>query len=132
MTTYRSATEFAERFASAPLLSGRASARFPVERYLEHHGARFAAEWQPARFLTLSLSGDLHAVDPSCVHTPATLIALDDDGVVPRAQMEELAARLGGPSTLHIVPTRRGHDAFLTEPGLIGPILTAALEGIRP
>lgn len=132
MTTYRTADEFAERFTAAPTIGDGAATKFPVERYLEHHGARFAAEWEPARFLALSLSGDLHVVDPSRVRTPSTLVAFENDGIAPPAQMRDLASRLGAPSELHVVAARSGHDAFLAEPGLISPIIFSTLERIRP
>lgn len=130
MTTYRSAEEFAERFSAEPE-GDDADAVFPVERYLDHHAARFAAEWQPARFLALSLSGDLHAVDPARIHTPATLIAIEDDGIVPLDQMRELATRIAAPVRLHTLPARNGHDAFLTQPATVGPIIAGALQS-RP
>ena len=125
MTTYRSATEFAERFTGGPDAASRA---FPVEGYLDHHGAKFAAAWEPARFLALSLSSDLHSVDPASISVPTTLLAIEDDGIVPPEQMKQLAARLGGSVGLHLLPSRNGHDAFLTQPDTIGPALAAALE----
>ena len=135
MTTYRSAREFGERFA-APLAlhdAGRpAGATFPVEQYLLHHGEKFAARYAPERFLALSLSGDLHRVDPAAIRTPAVLVAAEGDTLVPEPQMRDLARRLGAPNRLLVVPTRHGHDAFLTEPTKIGRILSAALRGKVP
>jgi homoserine O-acetyltransferase len=127
MTTYRSAREFADRFDCTPLVHGGRDATFAVERYLRHHGEKFAARWRPARYLALSLSGDLHAVDPSNVRTPAVLVAAQGDLIVPREQMEQLAARLAGPSRLLDLPTTHGHDAFLTEPTRVGRLLSDAL-----
>lgn len=131
ITTYRSAAEFAERFTAPPTLIGNGSAHFPVERYLDHHGERFATQWRPARFLALSLSGDLHAIDPARVRTPSTLIAFDDDAIAPLAQMQELAARLGAPAELHTVAAPSGHDTFLTDPDLINPIITSTLQRLH-
>ena len=128
ITTYRSPAEFAERFASAPAVRATATATFPVEKYLDYNAERFAATWQPSRFLALSLSGDLHSVDPAAITAPTTIIAIEDDDIAPLAQMHELAARLAGPSRLRILPTRNGHDAFLTRPDALGPELIAALE----
>jgi homoserine O-acetyltransferase len=128
ITTYRSPAEFADRFASAPAVRAHAGATFPVEKYLDHNAERFAAAWEPSRFLALSLSGDLHLVDPAAITTPATVIAIEDDEVVPVAQMRDLAAQLAGPVRLRVLPTRNGHDAFLTRPDALGPELIAALE----
>ena len=127
MTTYRSAREFAERFDSTPFVHGGRDATFAVERYLRHHGEKFAARWRPSRYLALSLSGDLHQVDPRDVHTPSVLVAAEGDLIVPGEQMEQLAAQLAGPARLVHVATTHGHDAFLTEPAEFGRILTDAL-----
>ena len=127
MTTYRSAREFAERFGCIPTSLTDNDAEFPVEGYLRHQGQKFAKQWRPERFLALSLSGDLHAVEPTQICTPCTLVAAQDDGVVPRAQLEEMARRLAAPCRLVDLPSRNGHDAFLTEPETLGPILRTAL-----
>jgi len=128
ITTYRSAREFGERFDSAPIECSDNDATFPVESYLRHQGERFAARWRAERFLALSLSGDLHRVDPSAIRTPTTIVAAEGDAIVPAEQIETLAARLGGPRRLVHVPTTRGHDAFLTEPTAVGEIVRVALS----
>lgn len=127
MTTYHSAADFADRFDIAPVEQHDGGATFPVELYLRHCGEKFAAMWRPERFLALSLSADLHRVDPAAVRTPAVLVAAEGDTIVPADQMESLAARLGSPSRLVRLATRHGHDAFLTEPAKIGRILHTAL-----
>lgn len=128
VTTYRSAREFGERFDSRPARCDGVNVTFPVEDYLRHHGERFVARCQPARFLALSLSTDLHGVDPARVITPATLVAAEGDAIVPRGQLESLREQLAGPARLFDVPTLFGHDAFLTEPTRLGPILHSALN----
>jgi homoserine O-acetyltransferase len=128
MTTYRSADEFAERFARTPLTITDNDAVFPVESYLRHHGETFAARWSAERFLALSLSGDLHSVTPRNISTPTLLVAAEGDAIVPRAQMEQLARELGGPCRLVDLPSRNGHDAFLTEPVALGAILRDELS----
>jgi homoserine O-acetyltransferase len=127
MTTYRSAREFAERFdSSADLLTGN-DAVFPVEKYLRHHGERFAATWRPERFLALSLSADLHQVDPALVKAATTLVAFEGDAIVPREDIAALARGIAGPCRIIDLPSRTGHDAFLTESDSLGPILLDAL-----
>ncbi len=128
MTTYRTSREFGERFAAAPLDVACGTAHFPVERYLRHHGDRFAATWSPARLLALSLSADLHRVDPSRITTPTLVVAAEGDTIVPREQLVALAAAIDAPTRLVDVATTTGHDAFLTEPAQIGSLLEAALE----
>jgi homoserine O-acetyltransferase len=119
MTTYRSAAEFAERFDTAS-----------VEAYLLHHGEKFARQFSPARFLALSLSADLHYVDPQRIHTPAVLVSVERDTIVPREQMIDLDALWDGPCRLIHLETRTGHDAFLAEPETIGPVIRNALTSL--
>ena len=127
MTTYRSAREFAERFETAPTSVSGGDATFDVEGYLLHSGEKFAARWRPERFLALSLSGDLHRVDPRRITTPTLLVAAEGDTLVPLEQLEALAATLAAPVRLELLATRYGHDAFLLEPDRIGPIIHTAL-----
>lgn len=119
MTTYRSAAEFAKRFDADP---------FAAESYVIRQGEKFAARFTPARFLALSLSCDLHQVDPARIHTPALLICADGDTNVPREQMVELAELWGGERRLVHVSSLVGHDAFLAEPNGIGGIIQDALN----
>ena len=126
MTTYRTVEEFAERFAMEPE-RGPAGPRFPVEGYLAEHGRRFIERFTPERFLSLSLSLDLHRVDPAAISTSATLVAVAEDTLVPLQQMEELRAGLAGPATLDVIHSRYGHDAFLKEVGPIGLVIRRAL-----
>lgn len=128
MTTYRSADEFAQRFSPIPDSRNAQTAIFPVERYLNHNGEKFAQRWTPSRFLALSLSADLHRVDPSRIHVPAVLVSIDGDTIVPACQMETLASALAGPTRLVRLQAATGHDAFLAEPDLIGPILSNSLR----
>jgi homoserine O-acetyltransferase len=129
MTTYRSRRELAERFDAAPRIT-RGDVQFPVEEYLHHHGEKFARRFTASRFLALSLSSDLHRVDPARIATPTTLVAEEGDLVVPRVHVEELAALLGGPCDLVDLPSVHGHDAFLTEPERLGAILEHALSTV--
>ena len=127
MTTYRTSREFAARFAAEPVDRRVDGATFEVERYLAHHGRRFAERFAAERFLALSLSGDLHRVDPACISAPTLLVAAEDDRIVPAAQIEELARRLAGPVRLERLASRFGHDAFLREPEAIGRLLDTVL-----
>jgi homoserine O-acetyltransferase len=127
MTTYRTATEFAARFDNRPLSLSNNDARFPVEEYLRAHGKRFAASMPPERFLALSLSTDLHRIDPRRITVPTTLVAAEGDTIVPRAQLEALASGLAAPATLIDLRTDVGHDAFLVETDRVSSIIAASL-----
>ena len=114
MTTYRSAIEFNERFAGPPMVEdGRA--RFIVESYLDYHGRKFADNLPPEGFLALSQSLDLHRVAPAEVTVPVTLVGVEEDTLVPPAQLHALAAALGDRGTLVMLHSIYGHDAFLKD-----------------
>ena len=132
MTTYRTAGEFAARFASTPISASRNDARFEVDGYLRNRGDHFAASVRPERFLALSLSTDLHRVSPQRITTPTTLVAAEGDTIVPRSQLEQLATRLAGPTSLIDLPTTVGHDAFLVETERVSEIVSAALSSDQP
>lgn len=129
MTSYRTAGEFGERFRSAasPGVSPGAP-RFEVDAYLRDRGARFVEAMRPERFLALSLSADLHRVDPERIATPATIVAAEGDTIVPREQLTALSERLAGPCNQVDLPSRVGHDAFLVETARVSSILSAALS----
>jgi cystathionine gamma-synthase len=116
MTTYRSAAEFDERFATA---KGYA-ATFPVESYLDSRGRAFADAFLPDAFITISESVDRHRIDPSNIAVPTDLIAVDSDALVPPWLVEELRDGLAGPVRLRRVESKVGHDAFLADTGPIG------------
>lgn len=128
MTTYRSAREFGERFDVAPVEHAENDAVFDVERYLAHHGKRFASTWAAERFLALSLSGDLHRIDPRNIRVPSVIVAAEGDAIVPGEQLERLAGEIAAPTRLLHVASRCGHDAFLTEPDAISSILEVAIS----
>lgn len=128
MTTYRTAGELAARFAPVLPERGEQGITFAVERYLMHHGERFADRFDTRRFLALSLSTDLHRVEPERITVPTLLVAADGDTLVPGGQMQELERRIAARCRLVPLATHVGHDAFLAEPEKIGRILTAALE----
>ena len=122
MTTYRSAEEFRERFAGPPRVEDGVI-RFPVEDYLEHHGRKFADRFRSDHFLYLCQSLDLHAVDPGEVSVPTTLVAVEEDTLVPLWQMENLGEKLAGEVELVSFSSLYGHDAFLKEEERVGDVL---------
>jgi homoserine O-acetyltransferase/O-succinyltransferase len=128
MTTYRTAREFAERFENTPTFNVDTEVSFEVERYLLNRGADFAAKFRPEYFLALSLSSDLHRVDPAAVRTPTTIIAAEGDTLVPEEQTRDLTARLGAPARFELVPTIYGHDAFLKEAAKFSRLLSSVLS----
>src|SRR3984957_3812507 len=95
MATYRSAVEFQLRFGAAPTRN-EDRFRFPIEEYLFARGDDYVQKYRAETFLSLSESIDLHRMDATLVRTPATLIAVREDQLVPFHDMQGLAARLNG------------------------------------
>ena len=126
MATYRSAIEFQLRFG-APPKRGEDRFRFPIEDYLFARGDDYVQKYRAESFLALSESIDLHQMDATQVHTPATLIAVREDQLVPFGDMQALSARLNGPRQLIEINSIFGHDAFLKEGAALTPIIKLAL-----
>lgn len=127
LTTYLTPALFAERFGDAPRVDAD-GAHFPVDDYLAYNGRKYAAEASAADYLDLSESLDLHTVVPERITLPVTLIAADPDQLVPVSDLRELAERLAGPTRLHVLASRHGHDAFLKEHEALSPLLRLALQ----
>jgi homoserine O-acetyltransferase len=131
MATYRSPIEFALRFGGAPTrIADRF--RFPIEDYLFARGDDYVQKYRAEAFLTLSESIDLHAMDATQVQTPATLIAVREDQLVPFNDMQALSARLNGPRQLIEINSIFGHDAFLKEAAALTPIIKHSLAEQQP
>jgi homoserine O-acetyltransferase len=129
MATYRSAHEFATRFAGeAVQVEGRF--RFPVEDYLLSRGDAYAASYIPEAFVCLSESIDLHRVDATQINVPTTLVAVREDQLVPLADMQALQARLPSARLIEI-SSLYGHDAFLKEVQALRTVFASLLAGIN-
>lgn len=126
MLSYRTPEEFAQRFDAEPRWQD-GHLRCAAEDYLEAAGARFAAVFSPIALRRLSESIDQHRVDPTRIHTPATVIAVEEDRLVPLPSLRRLALALGGPAEFAVIRSLYGHDAFLKEPEQIARLLSRAL-----
>jgi len=127
MLSYRTPEEFAQRFDAEPTWDGD-RLRCAAEDYLDAAGSRFAAVFSPIALRRLSESIDQHRVDPSRIHTPTTVIAVEQDRLVPLEDLRRLSRQLAGPTRFEVIRSIYGHDAFLKEPEQIGRLLTFALN----
>jgi len=128
MSTYRSTEEFSARFSGVPTADGDRYI-FPVESYLFSRGAEYAARHRPEAFLCLSESIDLHRVDASRVFVQTTAVAVQEDQLVPLADIRGMVARLPV-ARLHEISSLYGHDAFLKETEQLRRIFTVALGSV--
>ena len=131
LLSYRTPEEFAERFAApVALVDGRA--RCAAEDWLEARGNHYVARTAPTAFSRLSESIDLHVLDPAEVLVPTEIVAIEEDRLVPKSDLVALAAALPNTHRLHLLRSRFGHDAFLTEHEAIARILRNALAECSP
>jgi homoserine O-acetyltransferase len=129
MLTYRTPQEFAVRFAERPQIEeGRV--RVAAESYLDFQGMRHSKRMSSTAYRRLSESIDLHKVDANDFQVPLTLAAVDQDTLVPAADVEALADGVPG-SRFHLVKSRFGHDAFLKEDGEVAAIITHFLNSLE-
>ena len=129
MLTYRTPTEFADRFEGGideadPLTCSAPGA------YLRARGDAYPNVMSPERFLSLSASIDRHRVDPGAIRVPTLVIGSETDQLVPPPQVHALAAGLAGPVEFHMLDSLYGHDMFLKDAArvsaLVLPFLKAA------
>ncbi|MGH8500016.1 MAG: homoserine O-succinyltransferase MetX, partial [Methylococcales bacterium] len=112
MLSYRTPEEFAARFAT-PVQLENDIARGPAENYLEVCGNKYAAITNTTAFLRLSESIDLHQVDAEDINTATTLVAIEEDRLVPVETLAALEVKLGNRCRLKRLHSVFGHDAFL-------------------
>ncbi|HOZ05225.1 MAG TPA: homoserine O-succinyltransferase [Arenimonas sp.] len=127
MLSYRTPEEFAERFAT-PVRLENDIARSPAENYLEVCGNKYAAITNTTAFLRLSESIDLHQVNPEQIKTSTTLVAIEEDRLVPVETLVTLEKKIGTRCQLKRIHSVFGHDAFLVESEQIADLLSEALH----
>jgi homoserine O-acetyltransferase/O-succinyltransferase len=127
MLSYRTPEEFAARFDS-PVHIENEIARAPAENYLEACGNKYAACTHVNAFLRLSESIDLHRVNTDDIKTFITLIAIEEDRLVPVETLATLKDKIGARCQLKRIHSVFGHDAFLLESTQIAAILSEALH----
>lgn len=127
MITYRTAAEFETRFGAGLDAEGQGS----VDRYLESRGEAYTGVALPQRWLSLSEAIDRAFVDPSTIRTRTTLVACEDDQLVPASFIRDLAGALTNLRAHHTFSSIYGHDAFLKEPARIAAIIADCLEEAR-
>lgn len=126
LLSYRTPEEFAGRFGPSRVVDGRV--RVDAEDYLDHCGHAYAQRTSPTAFLRLSESIDLQDVDPARIAVPVTLVAIEQDRLVPVSEVYALAQGLRGETRLRMLRSNYGHDAFLKEVDAIARVLDEALQ----
>jgi homoserine O-acetyltransferase/O-succinyltransferase len=129
MLSYRTPEEFAKRF-QGPARIAHGRVRCSAEDYLDACGRRFVERCAPTAFLRLSESIDLQDVDVSRIDVQTTLVAVEEDRLLPIEDAYRLIARLRCRTRLRVLRSRYGHDAFLKEDAAISAVLREALGAV--
>ena len=136
--SYRSWTEFESRFGrdvqddEAVLEKGR----YAIESYLNYHGDKLAARFDPNSYVVLSEAMNHHDVGRGRggvvaalknVRHRVTIAGVSSDRLYPRELQEELARLIPGAGRMVLINSRAGHDGFLIETQQVGDVIGAGL-----
>ena len=143
LLNYRSPNELNQRFertwqspAVNPLGGG---GRFAVESYLDFHGNKFTRRFDANSYITLVNAMNSHDVTRgrgtlkeslSAITARTLVVGIDTDRLFPIEGQIAIASAIkselvGG--RLHTITSEFGHDGFLIEKELVGPLLSELL-----
>lgn len=143
LLNYRSPGEMNNRFERtwqsgvSPLGGG---GRFAVESYLDFHGNKFTRRFDANSYITLVEAMNSHDVGRGRESVAAALgsvtakslvVGIDSDRLFPIQDQALIAEHIGGEligGGLRIIESDYGHDGFLIEHEIVGPMLTELLD----
>lgn len=143
LLNYRSPGELNARFertwqSGVSPLGG--AGKFAVESYLDFHGNKFTRRFDANSYITLVEAMNSHdigrnrggaAAALASIKVPALVAGIDSDRLFPIEDQAFIAAHYGGPlvgGALRTISSAYGHDGFLIERELVGPLLVELLE----
>lgn len=132
-SSYRSGTEFDERFARKK----NADQLFEVESYLEHQGEKIVSRFSPYSYITLTKAMELYSVFEGRsgtrqeilhqIQQPTLLLGATTDILYPEFELRSLSQELPS-AEYHSINAVWGHDSFLIEEEHINKIVKQFLE----
>jgi homoserine O-acetyltransferase len=143
LLNYRSHGELNDRFERtwqsqvSPLGKG---GRFAVESYLDFHGNKFTRRFDANSYITLVEAMNSHDVGRGrgsveeglkSVKATSLVAGIDSDRCFPIGDQQRIADHIGGEMIgggLQTITSSYGHDGFLIERDLVGPLLIQLLE----
>ena len=144
MISYRSPQEFSERFGRNRITEecGKSNPfcmEFEIESYLDHTARKFTRNFDPNAYLYLSKAMDMFdlanhttkAQKLSDTLKKALVIGVSTDILFPTHQQESINTFLnkqGVQSSLTIINSKQGHDAFLVDMDRFRPVIANFLE----
>jgi homoserine O-acetyltransferase len=141
--TYRTSESFDDRFGRDlhdPLREFHPWGRFEIESYLDHHGQKLVRRFDANTYLILSKSMDLHDIGRGRggveaalgrLTMPVFIASISSDALYPPYQQREIhegISAAGGDSRYHVVESNQGHDGFLLEHEVLGPLIAEAID----
>jgi homoserine O-acetyltransferase len=143
LLNYRSPSELNDRFertwqSSVNPLGG--GGKFAVESYLDFHGNKFTRRFDANSYITLVNAMNSHDVTRDrgtmkqalgAIKARTLVAGIDSDRLFPISGQAQIAENLSCPMVgggLQTIPSEFGHDGFLIEKDLVGPLLTQLLE----
>lgn len=133
MTSYRSSSEFDNRFARKK----SSDKKFEVESYLEHQGEKIVGRFSPYSYITLTKAMELYSVFEGRngtrqeilqkIQQPTLLLGATTDILYPESELSSLSGELPN-AEYHSIDTLWGHDSFLIEEEQINKIVNQFLE----
>ncbi len=139
MCSYKSAALFAQRFGRHP---NRRTVerpwqsydhRFDVGGYLDHQGKTFLGRFDAGSYLAITRAMETYDISDeelARVRARTWLVGIGHDWLFPPSDVCELAERmrrLGVEATYDELETHHGHDGFLADTHLMGPVIAKAL-----
>ena len=142
--SYRGEVELDERFANRPQPGEdpRAedlsmSGRFAVQSYLDHQAGKLVSRFDACTYVLLTDALNRHdvgldrgGVDEALRTCPVPCVigGVTTDRLYPLRQQAELAELLPAADPLVVIDSPAGHDGFLTEDDVVGPMLQRTME----
>jgi homoserine O-acetyltransferase len=141
MCTYKSPALFASRFGRRPNLRAGEDPtrglfdRFDVGGYLDYQGEKFPGRFDASAYLVITRAMeayDLTDDDLRRVRARTWMVGIGHDWLFPPEEVLGLAERLcaaGVEASYEELDTTHGHDGFLADTHLMGPVIERALAG---
>ncbi len=141
-STYRSASDFDDRFGAAPQLGEEPSVggRYAVQSYLQHHGRKLVRRFDANTYVLLTESMNSHDIGRGRGGVEAALRRITAELTVAVVSSDRLFTPADGaviaqaPACRELVTidSPYGHDAFLIETEQVFGIIARALDGSGP
>jgi homoserine O-acetyltransferase len=138
LLNYRSPHELNERFertwqsGKSPMGDG---GRFAVESYLDFHGNKFTRRFDANSYITLVNAMNSHDVGRDrggveaalkTIKAKSLVVGISTDRLFPISGQKLIADTIG--TELHVIDSEFGHDGFLIETDIVGPLIQKLLN----